>query len=246
ALVESSNGVSGYLGDNITLPSGAKSPGNLSTIQWSIFPNTTWIATYDNGKKNINRIDRYKGRLSLDTTSGNLTIHNLTAKDSMEYSVYLFPNEQGSTTKIYLTVTERLQKPAIQTTSYPRANGDCLMKLKCSSPNPDVVFSWQFKPPSVTVFERSGHDNNSSLLVHLSTKQMRVEITCISTRKMETASEVITLQCPEDKPKPQPQPQPQLQRCRETAAFFGGVILALIVMAIFTFFFSGEKKTASS
>lgn len=136
ALVESLTEVSGYLGDNVTLLSGADPSWTLSTIEWSIFPNNTWIATYRNGKKNIDRIDRYKRRLSLNTSSGkrqihhlslkrnhyllsllavslqcfsfyslgDLMIHNLNAKDAMEYTVDLITNGQDSVKKINLIV----------------------------------------------------------------------------------------------------------------------------------------------
>ncbi|XP_035464380.1 uncharacterized protein si:cabz01074946.1 isoform X3 [Scophthalmus maximus] len=64
--------VIGYLGDTIVLPSGADPSWNLSKIEWSTFSNTTWIATYRNGKKNIERIARYKGRLGLNSITEHL------------------------------------------------------------------------------------------------------------------------------------------------------------------------------
>lgn len=70
AMVESLKEVSGYLGDNVTLPSGADASWTLFKIEWSIFPNNTWIATYRGGKESIERFYRYKGRLSLNTTTG--------------------------------------------------------------------------------------------------------------------------------------------------------------------------------
>ncbi|KAA8582619.1 hypothetical protein FQN60_006290 [Etheostoma spectabile] len=73
AVIESVKEISGYLGDTVTLSSGANPSWNLSSIDWSVFSNNTWIATYRNGKKNVNRVDRYKGRLRLNTSSERLT-----------------------------------------------------------------------------------------------------------------------------------------------------------------------------
>lgn len=62
--------VYGYLGENITLNSGADPSSPFSKIEWSVFSNDTWIATYDNGIKIIEHFNQYKGRLSLNTLSG--------------------------------------------------------------------------------------------------------------------------------------------------------------------------------
>ncbi|KAM7366426.1 hypothetical protein PAMP_015864 [Pampus punctatissimus] len=61
--------ISGYLGKSVTLPSGGNSSWNPTTIKWSIFPNNTWIATYLSGNKITERVDHYKGRLSLNISS---------------------------------------------------------------------------------------------------------------------------------------------------------------------------------
>nr|AIK29211.1 putative immunoglobulin superfamily protein [Oplegnathus fasciatus] len=234
ALVESLTEVSGYLGDNVTLLSGADPSWTLSTIEWSIFPNNTWIATYRNGKKNIDRIDRYKRRLSLNTSSGDLMIHNLNAKDAMEYTVDLITNGQDSVKKINLIVRERLQKPTIQTFNYASRNSGCWIELHCSSVDTDVDLSWHFKPPSVTAVNISGHGSNSTvLLVFLNTTQNLVEFTCTSSRKMENAENVVTPKCHDDMPQPQPPPQPQPEppRSRDGVVFFGGIIVGSLLTA---------------
>lgn len=69
-LVQSLSEVSGYVGENVTLPSGADPSWELATIDWSVFPNDTWIATYRSGKANIERLHQYTGRLSLNISSG--------------------------------------------------------------------------------------------------------------------------------------------------------------------------------
>lgn len=71
AVAKSTQDVFGYLGENITMPSGVNPSWNLTKIEWSILTNTTWIATYRNGISNTERFHQYTGRLSLNTTSGN-------------------------------------------------------------------------------------------------------------------------------------------------------------------------------
>lgn len=71
AVAKSTQDVFGYLGENITMPSGVDPSWNLIKIEWSILTNTTWIATYRKGISNTERFHQYTGRLSLNTTSGN-------------------------------------------------------------------------------------------------------------------------------------------------------------------------------
>ncbi len=67
--------VSGYLGDDVILPSGADKSWNLLKIEWSILSNNTKIATFRNKKPNTDRFYRYKGRLDLNTSSGKRRIY---------------------------------------------------------------------------------------------------------------------------------------------------------------------------
>ncbi|XP_070849881.1 CD48 antigen [Chaetodon trifascialis] len=196
-LVESLTDVTGYLGDSVTLPSGADRSWNLSKIEWSIFSNNTWIATYRNGQQNIERFYLYKRRLSLNILSGDLTIHNLTAKDAMEYSVDLINTEEKDVgNKVKLTVKQRLQKPTIETVVSPSVKEDCWVLLNCSSADEGVDFTWRVEPPSLDTWHMSGHDRNSAFyLALLYSTQEPAEFTCISSRKMENASSVITLKC---------------------------------------------------
>ncbi|XP_041821161.1 T-lymphocyte surface antigen Ly-9 [Chelmon rostratus] len=239
-LIESLTDVPGYLGGDVTLPSGANPSWNLSKIEWSIFSNITWIATYRNGQENIERFYLYKGRLSLNISSGDLTIHNLTTKDAMEYSVDLISTDgQDSVNKIKLVVKRRLQNPTIQTVALISKNGSCCVLLNCSSADEGVDFTWQIKPPGVAAFPLSGHVGNAavqSALLH--TTPNSVEFTCTSSRKMENASSVITLKCDDDKP----QPQQQSRSRYSVIAFVGGILgSSLTIFLIYCF---GEQIKA--
>ncbi|XP_073331118.1 CD48 antigen isoform X2 [Pagrus major] len=240
-LVESLKEVSGYLGDNVTLPSGADPSWTLSKIEWSIFPNNTWIATSRNGKKSIERFYRYKGRLSLDTTTGDLTIHNLNRQDTMEYSVDLDNTAgQDSANKIKLTVTERLQKPTIRTAASIPENGGCWVVLQCSSADQGVEFTWQVEPSVAT--DINTQDRHGSSAVHvafLNTTRSDVQFTCTSSKNKENNTCSVTPHCSVE---PTPPVLPE-SRCRYGLAVVGGAILGIFLSAVVMYFF-GEKIKA--
>lgn len=61
-----------YVDDTVVLPSGATVTETLLNIEWSIFSNNTVIATYSNKRLNVEWFNQFKGRLSLDPSSGKI------------------------------------------------------------------------------------------------------------------------------------------------------------------------------
>lgn len=98
--------VIGYIGEPVVLTSTAVQSWILSLIQWSIYENSTFIATFQGGKLDVNRWQEFSGRLNLDLASGNLTITNLRASDAMKYTVRLEGQEarESKTSSIFLSV----------------------------------------------------------------------------------------------------------------------------------------------
>lgn len=90
----------GYIGESVVLKSGIDQSLNLSRIEWSIFDNSTYIATIRGTNKNVDRWPPFKGRLDLDTASGDLTIKDLRVSDSMKYTV----SWKGKESSVYLSV----------------------------------------------------------------------------------------------------------------------------------------------
>lgn len=76
-LVRALREVSGYVGDKVTLSSGADPSWTLSKVEWSVLSNNTWIATYHKGEQSIDWFYRYKGRLNLSISSGKRLIYHL-------------------------------------------------------------------------------------------------------------------------------------------------------------------------
>ncbi|CAJ1086061.1 uncharacterized protein si:cabz01074946.1 isoform X2 [Xyrichtys novacula] len=219
----------GYLGGNITLPSGADPTWKFSSVEWSIFSNTTLIATYHDGVENTEWLDRYKGRLSLNTTTGDLTINRLTEKDNMVFTVDFTNTEnKDSSNRIHLTVKKRLQPPNIWIISKTPVEGGCWIVLDCSSSDKDVHFSWQTRSSSVDVFNKIDADGNSAnLVVFLNTTHNGAEVTCISSSHMRNSSNVVALKCDDVKPPP--------PRCHDISFFWVGFFVGFLCLPFIYF-----------
>ncbi|KAF3697780.1 CD48 antigen BCM1 surface antigen BLAST-1 HM48-1 MRC OX-45 surface antigen SLAM family member 2 [Channa argus] len=237
--------VSEYFGGTVTLPSGVNPSWTLTKIEWSIFSNNTYIASYRNNVSKVNRIPQYKGRLSMNISSGDLTIHNLTQNDAREYTVELSTEEEKVLNKIKLTVKKRLQKPNIHTQVWvpgTSTKGGCWVEAHCSSPDKDVDFSWKTKPVSVTTL-RNPDGTPALLLVFLNTTQNYAEITCISSCKTENSLSAVNITCEDDKIPPAPQPQLQ-HRSRQSVFFVTGVSVGIVATIIITILFGENIKKA--
>ncbi|XP_035771539.1 CD48 antigen-like [Neolamprologus brichardi] len=241
AVPKSFREVSGYLGENITLPSGADPSWNLLRIEWSIFTNTTWIATYNNGEKNTRYIPQYAGRLTLSETSGDLTIHHLKENDAMEYTVNLL-NRLGDdgVNKIKLTAKQKLKQPSIPIVTSTSVESGCLMVVTCSSQDEGVNLSWSVEPVSVLTINKSNpSDSSAQLFAFVSTRESFANFTCISRRNAENiSSEAFTSKCDRPisvsncttQPSPTTVPQP---RARNLLCFFGGIGASVLSALIY-------------
>lgn len=61
------------MNDTVVLPSGAAASEVLTGIEWSIFPNNI-IATYSEAGVYVEWRNEFKGRLSLDASSGETAV----------------------------------------------------------------------------------------------------------------------------------------------------------------------------
>lgn len=190
--------VSGYLGESITLPSGVDPSWSLIKIEWSIFTNITLIATYRIGKINTDRVPQYRRRLTLNTTSGDLTIHNLKESDAIEYTVEVFNSEgKRKTNQIKITAKQKLQQPSIQIVTSTSVESGCLMVVNCSSLDEGVNLSWGVEPVSVLTINKSNpSDSSAQLFAFVNTKENFASFTCISSRDTESvSSKPVTPKC---------------------------------------------------
>ncbi|XP_013872681.1 CD48 antigen [Austrofundulus limnaeus] len=193
-VVVSLQEVSGYIGGTVILPSGADPSWNLSRIDWALSSNKTFIATYRSQITNIDRFPAFKGRLTLNQISGDMTIHNLRQEDETNYTVYLYNiKKENKVNDIRLKVKQHLQKPTIKQIHNAATENGCLMLLFCSSQDQDVDFSWKVTPHNLNNWVNT-KGGPSQLFVHVNT-QGSVEFACTSSRKMENTSKVFSSKC---------------------------------------------------
>jgi len=97
--------ITGYLGQSVVLKTGADTSWNLTKVQWSIYTNTTYIASLKDGNVTLYPFWTHKGRVKLDPKTGDLTIENVTMQDGMVYTVTLVSsNGSRINTEVHLTV----------------------------------------------------------------------------------------------------------------------------------------------
>uniref|UniRef100_A0AAV2KPY5 Ig-like domain-containing protein n=1 Tax=Knipowitschia caucasica TaxID=637954 RepID=A0AAV2KPY5_KNICA len=182
--------LSAYAGDSVTLLSGADPLWNLSAITWSIWPNTTWIAKYDDKRTNTNLFYKYRGRLQLNEVTGDLTITNVSSADEMKYTVDFFNTERkNKVNTIQLRIKQRLNQPLIR--KAVAAAGDiCLLALNCSSSDPGVSLSWESDPHLRTL----GHDGDTLMAV-LNKTHTGLNFTCVSRKNSDNSTSTISITC---------------------------------------------------
>ncbi|XP_041925225.1 uncharacterized protein si:cabz01074946.1 isoform X2 [Alosa sapidissima] len=156
--------VTAYEGDTVTLHSRGKTTWTLSRIQWAIFQNDTLIATYQTGHLETDLIWSYKGRLTLNTTTGDLQIKNVTRKDNKSYSVLLMDNNNDQYNHdIQLNVRAQLHQPILNVSLSAISKDRCMVELRCTSPQEGLHISWDYIRDPV-LFAYSGLDKNDSVL----------------------------------------------------------------------------------
>ncbi|XP_061566043.1 uncharacterized protein si:cabz01074946.1 isoform X2 [Cololabis saira] len=231
--------VPGYIGENVTLHSGANPSWNLTKIDWSVYSNSTWIATYSNGETNTERWFLYKDRLTLNTTSGDLTIHNLKPSDAMEYIVDLINTDrQHAGHKIKLEMKKRLQEPNIENIFNDTTESGCFVALNCTSPDDGVKFNWTTNSPETMATWMNEKTGYSPIYAYLK-KHDNAEFTCTSYKGMENRMNVFTPLCegPQHLKK-------ECKRCQNCFfhGFLGSILTAVVIVVLYVC--RGYLKTA--
>ncbi|XP_040039154.2 uncharacterized protein LOC120823123 [Gasterosteus aculeatus] len=231
-LVKCLPDISGFLRDSVTLSSGVDPSWELSSIVWSIFSNSTRIATYSGNRKNLDRVARYKGRLALDSSTGDLTIHHLTSEDALQYTVDLTGTTQGqkSLDTVTVSVMERLQNPNVEV--FESKSNKCHWSVRCESTDDGVLLSLEATPPAVTSSYNLPDTNGLSVafLDIRGSTQHPFKVTCTSHRGEEKASSSVNATCGGNKLKPTLPPTlpptPALEgRTRYVLVFWGLVVV---------------------
>uniref|UniRef100_A0A8C2C217 Ig-like domain-containing protein n=1 Tax=Cyprinus carpio TaxID=7962 RepID=A0A8C2C217_CYPCA len=190
--------ITGYSGQSVVLKSGADSSWKLTRVQWSIYKNTTFIASLKDGEVIIYKFWRYQGRLKLDTSTGDLTISNVTIDDSMIYNVALLASDYTrKQVKVHLTVQEPLQKPVIKKTLLSLNDSQCYVALECTASGQKVNLSWtpdgEFNGSYISGMPNSV---NSSLVLFASINgKIKVTFNCTASSVQQTETRQMTVRC---------------------------------------------------
>ncbi|TRY81871.1 hypothetical protein DNTS_004949 [Danionella cerebrum] len=198
-VLASDQNLSALSGQTVLLKTGVDQEGTITGVQWFIYSNTTYLAALRNGVVRIYNVWRYSGRLEFDQKTGDLTINNVIAEDTLEYMVNI-DHANGSQKKvtINLTVQERLQKPEIQTIVHSLNDSVCHRALSCSAIGGDVVLSWT---PDGTF--NGSYISGSPILMESSkiifiSFSGSVTLNCTSSGREQTETRQITLECSGD------------------------------------------------
>ncbi|XP_017326785.2 uncharacterized protein LOC108267283 isoform X2 [Ictalurus punctatus] len=194
---EDKRSVIGYVNESVVLSSYVDPSWTLKNIQWTIFKNDTLIATFENNVKRVDRWPQFNGRLELNTTSGHLTINNLTANDSMEYSTHLEGQgtKEPKINKVQLFVREQFPKPNITLLHSFLDAGKCVISLKCSSLSSNISLMW-------TSEERLWSDSanvTKESVTWTSSLNREAKFFCIATDGNRNMLNQLSVKCPEPK-----------------------------------------------
>uniref|UniRef100_A0A674MHY5 Uncharacterized LOC105419503 n=1 Tax=Takifugu rubripes TaxID=31033 RepID=A0A674MHY5_TAKRU len=180
-------------GETVTLPLGVN--GGLSQVFWSIFVNSTYIASYRKGTVNLDWHPQYNGRLDLDTSTGDLTIRNLTKQDARVYKAQVTLSNFKIRLQQHLsnlppvseiqTPTEVLLPPKITVVSNQTKDGLRRLELNCSSMAEDVAFTWQVNPVTVNIFKLG---SSREMYFKYNIMQGNANFTCTTTRGTDSTS----------------------------------------------------------
>uniref|UniRef100_A0A3Q2YAM0 Ig-like domain-containing protein n=1 Tax=Hippocampus comes TaxID=109280 RepID=A0A3Q2YAM0_HIPCM len=184
-----------YQGEAVTLSSGGDPSRELASIKWYVFSNQTWIATFHGGKINTERFYLFRGRLTLNASSGDLTIRNVSRRDAVDFSVELVDTEKRSLTAVCCPLSGHLQIPSIRTLFSVHLDGGCWVGLDCLSPDLDANLSWTLEPPLPTAYAMADPSGKGGVLLASLASRDTAHFTCTSSRKPENVSDSIRVAC---------------------------------------------------
>ncbi|XDV19250.1 hypothetical protein PO909_024755 [Leuciscus waleckii] len=220
--------ITGYLDQSVVLKSGADTSWNLTKVQWSIYKNTTYIAGIKDGDVTLYTFWTHLGRLELDNRTGDLTIKNLTMKDSMIYTVALVTsNDVREKTQVHLSVREPLKGPQIQKMFDSLKDGKCHVALNCTASSQNVNLSWTPDDKFIRSYT-SGDAVDSSLVLFTSFSGNRnLTFTCTASNGQQTETKQITVGCSEEK-------KCEVCTCSPCGSCTSSVVWAIVLTAMFT------------
>ncbi|XP_047674971.1 uncharacterized protein LOC113643785 isoform X2 [Tachysurus fulvidraco] len=146
------------------------------------------------------RLQQFSGRLKLNTNTGDLTILNVKAGDSMEYTVYLEGQQNTHTKKnnIQLNVREPFPGPNITLLHSFLDEGTCVIKLRCSHLSSNISLMW--KPVFNERFWSDPPNVTRESVMWTNYRNKDVTFICNATDHNLSKSSQLSVKCPETCP----------------------------------------------
>ncbi|KAF7706649.1 SLAM family member 5 [Silurus meridionalis] len=193
---EDVNSVIGYIGESVFLRPHVDPSWDIKNIQWSIYKNSTLIATFENNVLKVERVAQFKGRLELNIKSGDLKITKLKATDSMEYTVHIENSENNdNTSRVRLSVREQIPEPEITVLHSCMDKGKCIISLKCSILSIHISLLWKPEHGFSEHFYSSSANATGESVMWTSFSNRSVNFSCIATDGNHNKSSQRNLQC---------------------------------------------------
>ncbi|KAK2913290.1 hypothetical protein QQF64_031026 [Cirrhinus molitorella] len=220
----------GYRNHSVVLKSGADRSWNLTRVQWSIYRNTTYIASLTEGKVTIFKFWRHQGRLELNNVTGDLTINPLRMDDSMVYNMALVTsNDTRIQIRVHLSVQERLQIQVTQKKLHFLKDSECHLVLECTASASNVNLSWmpdgEFNGSYISGIPNSV-DSLSVLYASFSGNR-NVTFNCTGSSGQQTVTKQMTVGCSDEEQKSEVCPS-----CSSCSSCTSSVILSIFLTAM--------------
>ncbi|XP_048826897.1 SLAM family member 9 isoform X3 [Brienomyrus brachyistius] len=186
----------GLLGKSVTLLSRANKAWNLSTIEWSIFNNDSYIAVFYGDQPEYFR--QQSKRLKLNIRTGDLEIMDLHREDSGTYTVHVRTTEDHRwNNEVFLSVQEGLPEPKITVINSTEQHGLCNIFLTCSvSSDRKVTITWSSEAlPHGCIIRQLPYVIMGREAEAWCSATQDVNITCTASDIVSTAASTVTTGC---------------------------------------------------
>ncbi|XP_029920215.1 carcinoembryonic antigen-related cell adhesion molecule 5 [Myripristis murdjan] len=180
------------LGKNVTFNTLAKPTDQYSTVTWAVSDGTNLHNIVSFSKDVVNVVDAYKGRVTVNQTTGSLTLGPLLATDSGDYSItWMTPAVKSRLGEIKLRVLEPVSDVVIASDMPEAVEHNSTVKLTCSAKGSFLKFTWTNDTTPITGDGKritlASEDNLSTLTIaNVLRSELDGPIYCTAANKLET------------------------------------------------------------
>ncbi|XP_066574682.1 titin isoform X2 [Amia ocellicauda] len=175
SLVQSERQLKATVGETVSFPAQVTTQGFLK------YRGTETMAAVINGQ--LMPVERFKGKVTWNSSTGHFHITQLNTQDSGEYGVQNTEGNVSDTTVFQLTVYNRVSKPQV----FRRTQVSLLCSFLCSVSNGrEVTLSWYREGEEKPLNHSSSPDLNTALILPLETEGLSHSYSCVATNPVST------------------------------------------------------------